>query len=134
MRLAALLTMLAPLPALAAAAPMAGTWFGSGQPWDRSAMYIDSMMANGDFRSHHRFCVRGKATDQYESGHWRLDGDRMTIAIDTVNGKPQPRTDSYRVVSHDAASQHYVFLPMNFAYASRRVADGFPMPRCDLVS
>lgn len=129
--LAALL--LAAFPA-SAAAPLAGTWFGSGQPWDRSAMYVDTMAPDGSFHAHHRFCTKGKARDQYETGRWSLNGDRLTIVITKVDGWGQPRTDQYRVLSHDARQQHYVYLPHNFAYTSKRVPDGFAMPACDLVS
>lgn len=133
MRWAAVALMLAVVPAQAAA-PLAGTWFGSGQPWDRSAMYIDTMAPDGSFHAHHRFCTKGKASDQYESGRWSLKGDHLTIVITKVDGWGQARTDEYRVLSHDAHQQHYVYLPKNFAYTSKRVPDGFPMPACDLVS
>jgi hypothetical protein len=129
--LAALL--LAAFPANAAA-PLSGTWFGSGQPWDRSAMYIDTMSPDGSFHAHHRFCSKGKASDQYERGRWSLKGDHLTIVITQVDGWGGARTDEYRVLSHDAHQQRYVYLPKNFAYTSKRVPDDFPMPACDLVS
>lgn len=129
--LAAALLMLA-LPARAAS--LVGTWFGSGQPWDKSAMYIDTMEPGGKFHAHHRFCVKGKPQDQFETGRWALAGDMLTIDILTVNGWGAARTDHYRMLSHDARQQHYLYLPDRFAYTSRRVPDNFPMPGCDLVS
>jgi hypothetical protein len=130
----ALLLLIAAVPARAAAPPLVGTWFGYGQPWDKSAMYLDTMEANGRFHAHHRTCVKGKATDQVEQGAWTLNRNILTIRIETVNGQFQPRVDDYKLLSVTAKQQHYVYIPMNFAYTSQRVAPGYKMPACDLVS
>ena len=129
---AALLLM--PLPAMAAPSWLAGTWFGTGQPGDRSEMFLDTMGADGKFRAHHRWCRKGKPLDQYQAGTWTLKGELLTITIATVNGRPSPQTDPYRIVRHDARSQTYVYLPINFSYTSNRVADNYQMPGCDLTS
>jgi hypothetical protein len=130
--LAALLLMA--LPANAAPPWLAGTWFGTGQPGDRSEMFLDTMGANGQFHAHHRWCRKGKPVDQFQVGTWSLKGDLLTINVATVNGKPSPQSDPYRILSHDAQSQKYVYLPINFAYTSSRVAAGFDMPSCELTS
>jgi hypothetical protein len=134
-RLAACLVilLLAASPAFAAPFPV-GRWFGSGQPYDKSAMYLDQMLANGDYHGHFRRCVQGKAQDQLEIGTWSLVGNSLTIRIATVNGQLQRRVDSYRIVSHDAQTQSYVYLPLNFPYTSRLVAGDFQMPGCELIS
>ncbi len=129
---AALLLMA--LPANAAPPWLAGTWFGTGQPGDRSEMFLDTMGANGQFRAHHRWCRKGKPVDQFQAGTWSLKGDLLTINVATVNGKPSPQSDPYRILSHDAHSQKYVYLPINFAYTSSRVAANFDMPSCELTS
>ena len=50
--------MLAALPAQAQAPSLsqrwAGHWFGSGQPGDRSQMFIDTFNPDGSFRALHR--------------------------------------------------------------------------------
>ncbi|MEY4964625.1 MAG: hypothetical protein RL274_208 [Pseudomonadota bacterium] len=134
-RLVVCLVMLALLPSAAFTAPsLAGTWFGHGQPDDNGAMYLDRMLPNGEFRVHHRTCIKGKAFDQAAAGRWSQSAGGFTITIQTVNGEENPRTDAYRIVSIDAQKQHYVYLRTNFAYHARRVAGDFKMPACDLIS
>jgi hypothetical protein len=128
------LLVLAALPARAAAPPLVGTWFGYGQPWNKSAMYLDTMEPNGRFHAHHRYCIKGKANDQYEQGAWSLQKDMLTIRIETVNGQFQPRVDDYKLLSVTPKQQHYIYIPMNFGYTSQRVAPDYKMPGCDLVS
>ena len=133
-RLGACLVLLL-LPCAAIAAPtMAGNWFGYGQPDDKGAMYLDRMLPNGEFRVHHRTCIKGKAFDQIAAGRWSQSGNTFTIDIQTVNGEPSPRTDVYRLLSMDAKSQRYVYLRTNFAYDAKRVPSDFKMPPCDLIS
>ena len=113
----------------------AGSWFGSGQPNDRSQMYIDTFNPDGSFRNQHRQCAQGKvAYEVFESGRWRIAGDRLTIDIATVNNRPEPRTDIYRIKSVDERMQNYVYLPTNFEYRARKVNASFKMPPCDLSS
>jgi hypothetical protein len=133
--------LLALLPALCAAAPAppspalwAGVWFGTGQPDDKSEMYIDYFQAGGAFHNHHRWCRQGKAEDLSETGHWTLEGDALTVRIETTDGRSAPRLDAYRALSVDAKTQKYIFLPTNFTYTAHRVAAGFEMPPCDLTS
>ena len=128
-----LAVLLTASPAMAADLQI-GTWFGHGQPNDKAAMYIDRMDPDGSFRVHHRACRKGKAYDQFQTGRWLRKGDIMTIRIETVNGVPEPRIDTYRILSESQAAQRYVYLPDNFQYNSRRVAPDYEMPRCDLVS
>jgi hypothetical protein len=132
-RIAAVL-LFATLPVSAASYPMAGAWFGTGQPNDRSSMYIDTFLPDGRFAGQFRACFNGKALDQADAGTWSVSGNILTIAIATVDGKAAPRSDSYRLLSVDAKSQNYVFIPNNFAYHAHKVAADFPMPPCDLVS
>jgi len=123
---------------LAQAAPAApfpvGTWFGQGQPHDRSEMWLAQMRANGEFRVHFRTCRKGKPLDQFETGRWSLTGDLEAIDIATVNGAPQPRHDEYRILKRGGQSQTYRYLRTGFVFTSTRVVDGYEMPRCDLVS
>ncbi|MES2473475.1 MAG: hypothetical protein V4601_11630 [Pseudomonadota bacterium] len=130
---ASLMMLLAPSTAFAATS-MAGNWFGYGQPDDKGAMYLDRMTPDGNFRVHHRTCIKGKPFDQHATGRWSQSGNNFTINIQTVNGEPSPRTDLYRIVSMDAKGQRYVYLRTNFAYDAKRVPDSFQMPPCDLVS
>lgn len=114
--------------------PLAGTWFGYGQPWDKSAMYVDTMRPDGTFHAHHRFCLKGKSNDQYEDGLWAFDKGILTIHVQTVNGKFEPRVDDYKIVSVNAKEERYIYLAMNFPYSAKRVDAKFQMPNCDLVS
>ncbi len=132
---AALLLAAAPALAQKKPWPVAGIWFGTGQPDDRSQMYIDNFGADGSFRNQHRQCAQGKIVEEIaETGRWRLSGDALTIDIATVNGKPLPRTDRYRIKSVDDKIQNYVYLPTNFEYRARKVNAAFKMPPCDLMS
>lgn len=134
MRLAAAcLLLLSAAPAFAQSY-MVGTWFGSGQPGDRAAMYIDRMKPDGAWRGEYRTCRKGKPDDLVQTGRWSLNGDTLVLKVETVGGMPAPRTDIYRMVAHDAKSQKYLSLPWNFTYAPRKVEDSFQMPPCDLVS
>lgn len=128
------LCLFAPVPARGATYPMAGSWFGTGQPDDKTEMYIDTFGADFSFHNQHRWCRQGKASDVRETGHWIINGNVLTIEIETVDGKPEPREDKYRLLSVDAKSQNYVFIPNNFAYHAHKVAGDFPMPPCDLTS
>jgi len=128
------LCLIAALPTRAATYPVAGAWFGTGQPDDRSEMYIDYFDAGGAFHNHHRWCRQGKiAADIKETGRWSVKGDILTIDIATVDGRPEPRRDQYRLISVDAKNQNYVVLPTNFPYHAHKVPASFAMPRCDLV-
>ena len=128
---------------LALAAPVAGafpdswpvgTWFGQGQPHDRGEMWVARMLADGAFRVQFRTCRKGKASDQFETGSWTLKDGLETIDIATVNGRKLPRRDQYRILRHDGHTQVYRYLRTGFVFTSHPVADGYQMPRCDLVS
>ena len=136
-RMVPLALLLSALPAAAAppsTAAWAGVWFGTGQPDDKSEMYIDYFQADGSFHNHHRTCRQGKASDSAETGHWSLKGDALMVRIATTNGIPAPRLDEYRVLSVDAKTQKYIFLETNFTYTAHRVAALFEMPPCNLTS
>lgn len=128
------LVMLAAPTSAFAAPSLSGIWFGHGQPGDQLAMYLDQLRPNGDFLVHHRTCIKGKTRDQYASGRWSAAGNILTINIQTVDGQSEPRTDVYRTQSVDDKSWRYTYLPTNFAYSARRVAENFKMPSCELVS
>lgn len=114
---------------------MVGTWFGHGQPQNKEAMYIDRMRADGSWRGEYRTCRKGKPEDdQVQVGRWSLQGDVLTLTIDTVNGFPSPRTDTYKMVAHNASTQKYISTTWNFPYTPARVADNFQMPSCELIS
>ena len=117
-----------------AVSDMVGSWFGHGQPESKDSMYIDRMRADGSWRGEYRTCLKGKASDQIQSGRWSLSGDILSLKVEKVNGVPAPRTDTYKMLSHTARSQKYLSLAWNFAYTPQRVADDFRMPSCELTS
>jgi len=132
-RLAACLVLVSAAP-VSAASYMVGTWFGQGQPASKESMYIDRMFTDGRWRGEYRTCVKGKAVDQIQMGRWALQGDILSLQVDTVNGAPMPRTDIYKMLAHSEKAQKYVSQNWNFPYTPQRVADDFQMPPCDLVS
>ena len=134
MRAALAVLVLMATPANAATSYMVGTWFGHGQPEDKSAMYIDRVRPDGTWRGEYRVCVKGKPLDQIQTGRWALKGDILTLWVETVGGQFWPRTDTYKMLAHGAATQKYLSLGRNFVYTPQRVADDFKMPSCELVS
>jgi len=117
-----------------AASTMVGTWFGHGQPEDKASMYIDRMRPDGTWRGEYRQCRKGKSSDQVQVGRWALAGDILTLGIETVDGLFAPRTDTYKMLAHDARSQKYFSLTYKFVYTPQRVDDNFQMPSCELTS
>jgi len=119
----------------AAPSYMVGTWFGNGQPDDKSAMYIDRMRADGTWRGEYRVCIKGKPPkDDIQEGRWKLDGDILTLGVETVGGQFWPRTDTYKILEHSPKAQKYLSLGYKFTYTPQRVSDDFKMPSCDLTS
>ena len=51
-----------------AAASLAGTWFGQGEPFDKTEMYLDHFLPNGEIHSQFRTCLKGQAHDSTEDG------------------------------------------------------------------
>jgi hypothetical protein len=121
-------------PAGAATSYMVGTWFGHGQPEDKESMYIDRMRADGSWRGEYRTCIKGRALDQVQEGHWTLEGDMLSLRVDTVNGMRAPRTDLYKMLGHTATTQKYLSLSWNYPYTPAREPDDFKMPSCQLIS
>ena len=113
---------------------MVGTWFGRGQPQDKESMYIDRMRADGSWRGEYRTCIKGKGLDEIQEGHWTLQGDTLSLRVDTVDGVRTARTDLYRMLGHTATTQKYLFLGDDFAYTPTREPDDFKMPSCQLIS
>ncbi len=131
-RVALLLCLMA---ASAAAAPsLAGTWFGQGEPHDKTEMYLDHFLPNGEIHSQFRTCLKGKPIDNYEDGNWDVSGAILTIKVLRRNGAPAYREDIYRLDLVTAQRFKEVYLALNFPFDERRVADDFQMPACDLVS
>ena len=120
--------------ALFAAPFLIGSWFGTGQPDDKAAMWIAHMGANGSFAAQFRSCVKGKELDEVETGHWRLEGDTETINVQTVNGEAISREDTYKILIHDGGKQVYRYLADGFVFTSHRVDDKFEMPSCEAIS
>jgi hypothetical protein len=132
-RTTALLFVLLATPAAAAPFPV-GSWYGTGQPHDKSEMWLDHMLPNGEFRAQFRKCVKGKALDQFETGWWRMKDDTFTIQVFTVNGLMYPREDTYKLLFHDKTRQRYRYLKTGYVFSSTLVGDKFELPACDMMS
>jgi hypothetical protein len=134
MRWLVVLVVLVSAAPASAASYMVGTWFGHGQPENKDSMYIDRMLADGRWRGEYRTCIKGKPIDQVQTGRWSLQGDMLSLQVDTVNGMAMPYTDAYRMLAHSAKTQKYLSLSRNYPYTPERVADDFQMPSCELIS
>jgi hypothetical protein len=115
-----------------AASYMVGTWFGRGQPEDKDAMYIDRMRPDGSWRGEYRTCKGSKTPDEVQEGHWTLQGDTLSLRVDTVNGMRASRTDLYKMLAHSATTQKYMSLGWNYPYTPQREPDDFQMPSCPI--
>jgi hypothetical protein len=112
-----------------------GRWFGTGQPNDKSEMWLAEAFADGRFHVQFRACRQGKARDMTNDGVWTINGANEIISIDTVDGeKLMPRHDVYTILSHSKDKQVYRYEGTGFVYTSRKVPANFAMPRCDLTS
>ena len=132
--LAALIAVLALLAQTSAAAFPLGLWFGQGEPGDDTEMWLARVVPGGQFQVQFRSCHGKQARDSIETGHWSLKGDIETIDIARVNGRPEPREDVYRILSHDARTQSYRFIKTGFFYKSVLVDGSFELPPCGLTS
>jgi hypothetical protein len=122
-------------PAWAADSWMVGSWFGYGQPTNKSEMWLEVVSPDGKLHVRHRGCVQGKAFDQAQDGTWSIKGDIITLRIEKLNGQAvPPRTDVYRVLSHTQTRQTYRYEATGFVYNSRKVDGKFQLPPCDLAS
>jgi len=130
---AGLCLALAASPAMAAAS-LAGTWFGQGEPFDKTEMYLDHFLPNGEIHSQFRTCLKGQAHDSTEDGSWAVSGTVLTIKVTRHNGQAAPREDVYRLDLVTPQRFKETYLALNFPFDERRVADDFQMPSCELVS
>jgi hypothetical protein len=130
-----LLLLLSAASALAAEHPsyLTGYWFGQGQPFDKSAMWLAHAGANGDFAVQFRACRKGKASDLFQKGKWWFQDGIETVQITLSNGQVMFDETPYKILSHDGKSQTYS-MPSGFVFRSKRVDAKFTMPPCDLVS
>jgi hypothetical protein len=133
MRASGLALLLLTVPALAQA-PLAGAWFGQGQPFDKNAMYLLTIRPDGSFTTHHRLCRKGREINRFVAGSWALEGGTITYHVATVNGQALPRVDVFHLVSLDRRRQSTVLLKNNFPYVADRVDAAFELPSCQLVS
>jgi hypothetical protein len=122
------------IPAHAAAPSIVGNWFGTGQPGDKTSMYLDKFQADGKFHSDFRECQKGKALDSNEDGTWSMTGNLITLQVQLHNGSFAPVTELYRLVSITPQAFKDVYEPLNFPYDEHRVAAKFTLPDCQLVS
>jgi hypothetical protein len=112
---------------------LAGRWFGQGEPYDKSEMWLAEASSNGDFAVQFRTCRKGKASDHLEKGTWRFEGGIEYVRITWSGGETMLRETPYRILAHDGKRQTYS-MPDGFVFQSSRVAADFKMPSCELTS
>lgn len=134
LRAAALLVLIA-TPASVPQHPdfLTGHWFGQGEPYDKSEMWLAQASANGDFQAQFRTCRKGKASDSLEKGKWWFQDGTEYVQITWVDGQIMFDETPYRILVHDGNHQTYS-MPNGFVFHSSRVSGDFHMPECDMVS
>lgn len=132
---AAFLLMLvaAQVPATEHPSWLTGTWFGQGEPHDKSEMWLAQTTANGEISVQFRACRKGKAYDLFQKGRWWFRGGIETVQITLSNGQVVFDETPYKILSHDGNNQTYS-MESGFVFHSARVSTNFKMPDCDLVS
>jgi hypothetical protein len=118
---------------------LAGRWFGQGEPYDKSEMWLAALSADGDIAVQFRTCRKGKPTDKFEKGTWRFESGIEYVRITWLDGQQVVLDETpYRILAHDAKEQTYS-MPLGsmsggFVFKSSRVDADFQMPACDLTS
>ncbi len=112
---------------------LAGSWFGQGEPNDKSEMWLAHAFPNGDFAVQFRACRKGKHQDSLEKGKWWFEDGVETVQITLWNGQVIFHETPYKILFHDGNHQTYS-MPDGFVFKSNRVDANFQMPECDLVS
>jgi hypothetical protein len=112
---------------------LTGRWFGQGEPYDKSEMWLAELTAGGDIAVQFRTCHKGKAADLLEKGNWSFADGIETVRITWSGGRQTLRETPYRILSHDGKRQTYT-MPRGFVFQSSRVDADFKMPSCELVS
>jgi hypothetical protein len=110
-----------------------GTWFGQGEPHDKSEMWLAQTSANGEIAVQFRACRKGKPYDLFQKGRWWFRDGIETVQITLSNGQVVFDETPYKILSHDGNHQTYS-MPSGFVFRSARVHAKFKMPDCDLVS
>ena len=89
-----------------AAASLAGTWFGQGEPFDKTEMYLDHFLPDGEIHSQFRHCREGQARDSTEDGTWAVSGDILTINVTAITARRRrARTSTGSIWSCRSASR-----------------------------
>ena len=134
-RMAALLLLMSASPVWAADHPadLVGTWFGQGEPDDRSEMWLAHVGADGAFAVQFRTCRKGKAGDLFQKGTWWFQDGTEYVQITLSDDRIVLRETPYKILSRDGRHQTYS-EPSGFIFRSSRVDAGFVMPPCELVS
>jgi hypothetical protein len=111
---------------------LTGIWFGQGEPYDKSEMWLAQTTATGEISVQFRTCRDGKARDLFQKGRWWFRDGIETVQITLSNGKVVFDETPYKMLSHDGNHQTYS-MPSGFVFRSTRVDAKFKMPDC-LVS
>ncbi|HET7086798.1 MAG TPA: hypothetical protein VFI23_18670 [Rhizomicrobium sp.] len=135
--LALALSILIAAPAPQHPSFLAGSWFGQGEPHDRSEMWLAHAAPNGDFAVQFRACRKSQngyqASDLIQKGKWWFQDGTEMVQITWSNGQVMFDETPYKILFHDGNHQTYS-MPSGFVFKSSRVAADFQMPACDLVS
>ena len=111
---------------------LTGVWFGQGEPYDKSEMWLARTTADGEIAVQFRACRKGEASDIFQKGRWWFRDGIEYVQITLSNGQIVFDETPYKILSHDGNHQTYS-MPSGFVFRSTRVDAKFKMPDC-LVS
>jgi hypothetical protein len=118
--------------------PVAGSWFGQGQPGDPDWTWLEHLIPDGSYLQQNHKCVKEREVGWIERGHWKQSDGMLTIVTEFSDGKSVHYEDVYKTVLDDghrwllqAVSNDYGRAEMlGYMFKASRVSDDFHMPDC----
>ncbi|HEX3666957.1 MAG TPA: hypothetical protein VHU23_17175 [Rhizomicrobium sp.] len=115
-----------------------GNWLSEDRVGDGIVVSATQFRPDGRYASVVRQCAGGQSRDHTESGHWKLSGDMLTMAVETDEGRSVDFTIRLKTLSNDGhiwVSQVAGGGPLpnsgSAVTKSRRVGADARLPDCD---
>jgi hypothetical protein len=101
---------------------LVGTWYGIGEPDDPSISYIDSYLPDGTYRAEFRKCVRNEVVwHERHTGRWSLRNGVLQMLTETIEGKPMPYENNYRIEQSSPDEFHARLTDSGFLFIEKRI-------------
>src|SRR5438128_12609655 len=105
----AFLLMLVAVPVEEHPSFLTGSWFGQGEPHDKTEMWLAHALPNGDFAVQFRACRKGQtddkvgdqASDLVQKGKWWFRDGIETVQITWSTGLAVFDETPYKILFHD---------------------------------